>query len=294
MDQPKNPNPLAAAAVQDLICNDRVLSFSSPQLMGVLNITPDSFSDGGHLFDSGTVRLDAVRNQAQDMVAAGVAVLDIGGESSRPGAVAVTSKEEQRRVLPVLEALADLDVVLSVDTYHADTVRTAIDAGAGMINDITGGSDPVVVGAVANSGVAYALMHMQGSPQTMQQDPSYENVVAEIAEYLARRVGECQRAGISANRLIVDPGFGFGKSLEHNLALLRQLPKIRIGNSPILVGLSRKSMIGAITGRPVDERLAGSLATAVLAAQNGANLIRVHDVVESADVLSILDAYDTL
>jgi dihydropteroate synthase len=259
--------------------------------MGVLNITPDSFSDGGQLFDAGTVRLDEVRNQAQAMVAAGATVLDIGGESSRPGAVSVTSKEEQRRVLPVLEALADLGVVLSVDTYHASTVRAAIDVGAGMINDITGGSDPAIVEAVANSGVAYALMHMQGSPQTMQQDPTYEDVVTEIAEFLAHRVGECQRAGISANRLIVDPGFGFGKSLEHNLALLRQLPKVRVGNSPILVGLSRKSMIGTITGRPVGERLAGSLATALLAAQNGANLIRVHDVVESADILAILDSY---
>lgn len=291
MDQPKNPSSPAEACVQDLICNDRVLSFSSPQLMGVLNITPDSFSDGGHLFDAGAVRLDTVRTQAQAMVAAGAAVLDIGGESSRPGAVAVSSKEEQRRVLPVLEALADLGVVLSVDTYHADTVRAAIDAGAGMINDITGGSDPAVVGAVANSGVAYALMHMQGSPQTMQQDPSYKDVVREVSGYLARRVGECQRAGISANRLIVDPGFGFGKSLEHNLALLRQLPEVRAGDSPILVGLSRKSMIGTITGQPVSKRLAGSLATVLLAAQNGANLIRVHDVEESADLLSIFDAY---
>jgi dihydropteroate synthase len=290
VDQPKNPSSPAQAPTRDLTCNERVLSFSSPQLMGVLNITPDSFSDGGQLFNAAGVDLDAVRGQAHAMVAAGAAVLDIGGESSRPGAVAVSPAEEQRRVLPVLEALADLDVVLSVDTYHAATVRAAIDAGAGMINDITGGSDPAVVAAVADSGVAYALMHMQGSPQTMQQDPSYKNVVAEIAGYLALRVHECEQAGISVNRLIVDPGFGFGKSLQHNLDLLRQLPELRVGNSPILVGLSRKSMIGTITGQPVEKRLAGSLATVLLAAQNGANLIRVHDVEESADVLAVFEA----
>jgi dihydropteroate synthase len=290
VDQPKNPSSPAQAPTRDLTCNERVLSFSSPQLMGVLNITPDSFSDGGQLFNAAGVDLDAVRGQAHAMVAAGAAVLDIGGESSRPGAVAVSPAEEQRRVLPVLEALADLDVVLSVDTYHAATVRAAIDAGAGMINDITGGSDPAVVAAVADSGVAYDLMHMQGSPQTMQQDPSYKNVVAEIAGYLALRVHECEQAGISVNRLIVDPGFGFGKSLQHNLDLLRQLPELRVGNSPILVGLSRKSMIGTITGQPVEKRLAGSLATVLLAAQNGANLIRVHDVEESADVLAVFEA----
>jgi len=290
VDQPKNPSSPAQAPTRDLTCNERVLSFSSPQLMGVLNITPDSFSDGGQLFNAAGVDLDAVRGQAHAMVAAGAAVLDIGGESSRPGAVAVSPAEEQRRVLPVLEALADLDVVLSVDTYHAATVRAAIDAGAGMINDITGGSDPAVVAAVADSGVAYALMHMQGSPQTMQQDPSYKNVVAEIAGYLALRVHECEQAGISVNRLIVDPGFGFGKSLQHNLDLLRQLPELRVGNSPILVGLSRKSMIGTITGQPVEKRLAGSLAAVLLAAQNGANLIRVHDVEESADVLAVFEA----
>jgi dihydropteroate synthase len=290
VDQPKNPSSPAQAPTRDLTCNERVLSFSSPQLMGVLNITPDSFSDGGQLFNAAGVDLDAVRGQAHAMVAAGAAVLDIGGESSRPGAVAVSPAEEQRRVLPVLEALADLDVVLSVDTYHAATVRAAIDAGAGMINDITGGSDPAVVAAVADSGVAYALMHMQGSPQTMQQDPSYKNVVAEIAGYLALRVHECEQAGISVNRLIVDPGFGFGKTLQHNLDLLRQLPELRVGNSPILVGLSRKSMIGTITGQPVEKRLAGSLATVLLAAQNGANLIRVHDVEESADVLAVFEA----
>ena len=290
VDQPKNPSSPAQAPTRDLTCNERVLSFSSPQLMGVLNITPDSFSDGGQLFNAAGVDLDAVRGQAHAMVAAGAAVLDIGGESSRPGAVAVSPAEEQRRVLPVLEALADLDVVLSVDTYHAATVRAAIDAGAGMINDITGGSDPAVVAAVADSGVAYALMHMQGSPQTMQQGPSYKNVVAEIAGYLALRVHECEQAGISVNRLIVDPGFGFGKSLQHNLDLLRQLRELRVGNSPILVGLSRKSMIGTITGQPVEKRLAGSLATVLLAAQNGANLIRVHEVEESADVLAVFEA----
>ncbi len=294
MGPPRSPRGQHDLQAQDLICNDRVLSFPSPQLMGVLNITPDSFSDGGRLFDRGAVRLDAVRSQAQKMVAAGAAVLDIGGESSRPGAVSVSPIEEQRRVLPVLEALQDLDAVLSVDTYHAETVIAAIGTGAGMINDITGGSDPAVVSAVANSDVAYALMHMQGSPQTMQLDPTYANVVTEVAAYLAQRVSECTSAGIPSSRLIVDPGFGFGKSLEHNLALLRHLEDLRVGTGPILVGLSRKSMIGAITGQPVEKRLPGSLATVMLAAQNGANLIRVHDVEESADTLRIFAAYREL
>jgi dihydropteroate synthase len=274
-----------------LRCGAQVVSFSKPQLMGVLNITPDSFSDGGRLFDGETVRLDAVRAQASGMVASGAAILDIGGESSRPGADAVSSQEEQRRVLPVLEALSDLDVVLSVDTYHAETVRAAIRHGAGMINDITAGRDADVVTAVADSEVAYALMHMQGSPQTMQTAPTYTDVVAEVSGYLTERFELCQNAGIDADRLLVDPGFGFGKSLQHNLALLRNLPATRVGTCPLLVGLSRKSMIGLITGQPVDARMPGSLAALMLAVQNGADLVRVHDLQESADVLRILEAY---
>jgi dihydropteroate synthase len=274
-----------------LRCGAQVVSFSKPQLMGVLNITPDSFSDGGRLFDGETVRLDAVRAQASGMVAAGAAILDIGGESSRPGADAVSSQEEQRRVLPALEALSDLDVVLSVDTYHAETVRAAIRHGAGMINDITAGRDADVVTAVADSEVAYALMHMQGSPQTMQTAPTYTDVVAEVSGYLTERFELCQNAGIDADRLLVDPGFGFGKSLQHNLALLRNLPATRVGTCPLLVGLSRKSMIGLITGQPVDARMPGSLAALMLAVQNGADLVRVHDLEESADVLRILEAY---
>jgi dihydropteroate synthase len=274
-----------------LRCGAQVVSFSKPQLMGVLNITPDSFSDGGRLFDGETVRLDAVRAQASGMVAAGAAILDIGGESSRPGADAVSSQEEQRRVLPALEALSDLDVVLSVDTYHAETVRAAIRHGAGMINDITAGRDADVVTAVADSEVAYALMHMQGSPQTMQTAPTYTDVVAEVSGYLTERFELCQNAGIDADRLLVDPGFGFGKSLQHNLALLRNLPATRVGTCPLLVGLSRKSMIGLITGQPVDARMPGSLAALMLAVQNGADLVRVHDLQESADVLRILEAY---
>ena len=272
-------------------CGAQVVSFSKPQLMGVLNITPDSFSDGGRLFDGEAVRLDAVRAQASGMVAAGAAILDIGGESSRPGADAVSSQEEQRRVLPVLEALSDLDVVLSVDTYHAETVRAAIRHGAGMINDITAGRDADVVTAVADSEVAYALMHMQGSPQTMQTAPTYTDVVAEVSGYLTERFELCQNAGIDADRLLVDPGFGFGKSLQHNLALLRNLSATRVGTCPLLVGLSRKSMIGLITGQPVDARMPGSLAALMLAVQNGADLVRVHDLQESADVLRILEAY---
>lgn len=260
--------------------------------MGVLNITPDSFSDGGKLFQGDTVVLDAVRGQALAMITRGAAVLDIGGESSRPGAQAVSPAEEQRRVLPVLEALSDLDVILSVDTYHQQTVHAAIDHGAGMINDITGGRDPAVVSAVAEANVAYALMHMQGSPQTMQQSPRYRDVVAEVSVYLQDRFAACLAAGIDANRLLVDPGFGFGKTLEHNLALLRALPSVRVQGCPVLVGLSRKTMVGKITGQPVGGRLSGSLAVLLLALQNGADLVRVHDVAESADVLKVWQAYN--
>lgn len=259
--------------------------------MGVLNITPDSFSDGGKLFQGDAVVLDAVRGQALEMIAGGAAVLDIGGESSRPGAQAVSPAEEQRRVLPVLEALSDLDVILSVDTYHPETVHAAIVHGAGMINDITGGRDPAVVSAVAEANVAYALMHMQGSPQTMQQSPRYRDVVAEVSVYLQDRFAACVAAGIDANRLLVDPGFGFGKTLEHNLTLLRALPSVRVQGCPVLVGLSRKTMVGEISGQPVGGRLSGSLAVLLLALQNGADLVRVHDVAESADVLKVWQAY---
>ena len=259
--------------------------------MGVLNITPDSFSDGGTLFQSGSVVLDAVRGQALAMVESGATILDIGGESSRPGAQAVSPAEEQRRVLPVLEALADLDVVLSVDSYHSETVRAAISHGAGMINDITGGRDLEVVAAVAEGEVAYVLMHMQGSPQTMQLAPSYRDVVAEVSAYLRDRYTYCRAAGVRADRLLVDPGFGFGKTLEHNLALLRYLSNLRVEDCPILVGLSRKTMIGKMTGQSVDARLSGSLAALLLALHNGADLVRVHDVAESMDVLRVWSAY---
>ena len=184
--------------------------------MGVLNITPDSFSDGGKLFQGDTVVLDAVREQALAMIAGGAAVLDIGGESSRPGAQAVSPAEEQRRVLPVLETLADLDVILSVDTYHPETVHAAIDHGAGMINDITGGRDPAVVSAVAEANVAYALMHMQGSPQTMQNNPNYADVVEEVAHFLDLRIQSCVAKGLVPEQIAIDPGFGFGKSPKHN------------------------------------------------------------------------------
>lgn len=268
-----------------------MLSFEKPRLMGILNITPDSFYDGGTLLQRESVALDAVRGKALAMVESGAAILDVGGESSRPGASAVSPSEEQRRVLPVLEALADLDVVLSVDTYHSETVRAAISHGAGMINDITGGRDPEVVAAVAEGEAAYALMHMQGSPQTMQQAPKYRNVVAEVSAYLHDRFAACRAAGIVSDRLVVDPGFGFGKTLEHNLALLRCLSDLRVESCPILVGLSRKTMIGRMTGHSVDARLPGSLAAMLIALQNGADLVRVHDVAESMDVLRVWRTY---
>lgn len=273
-----------------LRCADVELDLQRPQLMGVLNITPDSFSDGGELFHEGAVRLDLVREQATKMVAAGARVLDVGGESSRPGADFVTSAEEQRRVLPVVEAIADLDCIISVDTYHADTALSAIRAGARIINDITAGQDPLLLEHVAHAGVGYALMHMQGTPKTMQQAPTYQDVVGQVQQFLAQRVRTSCAAGIGSGCLLVDPGFGFGKSLEHNLQMLGNLESLRVDDLPMLVGISRKSMLGAITGQPVEHRLASSVVAAVIAAQSGADLIRVHDVAETADGLKVWSA----
>ena len=262
--------------------------------MGVLNITPDSFSDGGQLFQDGEARLDRVRTQALAMLEAGADVLDIGGESSRPGAEAVSEAQELARIAPVLEAISDLPCILSVDTYHPGTARHAVEHGASMINDITGGEDPDMLGVLAESDAAYALMHMQGRPRSMQAAPRYDDVVTEVGAFLAERLGRCLQSGIARNRLMIDPGFGFGKTLEHNLALLRSLNQIRVEDRPVLVGLSRKSMLKAITGREVEDRLAGSLALAVLATQGGADMLRVHNVAETQDALKVLGALATL
>ena len=270
-----------------LRCAEKQLDLQRPQVMGVLNITPDSFSDGGNLYDDAQIPLDKILANAQRMIDEGASVLDIGGESSRPGAQAVTVTEEIRRVLPVVEALKALDCIISVDTRNAETAEATIKAGAHMINDISAGADSGVMTAVANSDVAYALMHMQGMPETMQNDPRYEQVVTEVAQFLRRRYQNCLSQGIAAERMLVDPGFGFGKSLQHNLQLLAHIEALRVDDCPILVGISRKSMLGQITGRDVEDRLAASVAAAVIAVQNGADLVRAHDVKETVDGLKV-------
>jgi len=255
--------------------------------MGVLNVTPDSFSDGGELYRESAVDLDRVLERAKGMREAGAAVLDIGGESTRPGAEPVTVEEELRRVIPVIDALRELDLIISVDTRHASVAQAAIEAGVHMVNDVSAGSDEGIRRRVADSGVGYALMHMQGQPQTMQTAPSYTNVVAEVRGFLQDRVARCLQSGIEKDRLLIDPGFGFGKTVEHNLKLLAGLSAVRFDELPLLVGLSRKTTIGAVTGRALEDRVYGSVAAALIAAQNGANLIRVHDVAATADALQI-------
>jgi dihydropteroate synthase len=250
--------------------------------MGVVNVTPDSFSDGGRFFG-----VRQAITHARRLAEEGADILDIGGESTRPGAAPVSEEEELERVIPVLSELKDLAV--SVDTRRARVMRAALDAGASMINDVDALSAPGALEAVANSDCAVCLMHKKGEPATMQQDPRYENVVGEVRTFLAARVDAARSAGIAAERIVVDPGFGFGKTAAHNLALLKHLREL--SEFPLLVGVSRKSTLGKITGRPVEERLAGSLAMALLALQNGAAILRAHDVKETRDVVAVWQAY---
>jgi dihydropteroate synthase len=254
--------------------------------MGVLNVTPDSFSDGGELASP-----EAALRQARRMAEAGAAILDVGGESTRPGAREVGTGEELDRVLPVVEALvAELELPVSVDTSKPEVMREAIAAGAAMVNDVRALQAPGALAAVAGSQAAVCLMHMQGEPRTMQVDPRYRDVVAEVHAFLAARVEACETAGIGRERVVVDPGFGFGKTLEHNLTLLAGLREFARDGLPVLAGLSRKSMIGALTGRSVRERLAGSVALAALAVANGASIIRAHDVAETVDAVKVAAA----
>ncbi|MFX3658200.1 MAG: dihydropteroate synthase [bacterium] len=274
-----------------LRCGQRRLDLDRPRIMGVINVTPDSFSDGGRLM-SAAPDLALILDTALAMLDDGAAVLDIGGESTRPGAAAVDEREELRRVLPVVERLATLDAVISVDTSKPEVARLALQAGAHLINDVTGGADPRLRRVVADSDAALCVMHMQGTPRDMQRDPVYGDVVAEVGAYLAGQVALCCAEGIERERLLIDPGFGFGKTLAHNLALLRGLAALRIDGVGLLVGLSRKRMIGDLTGRPVERRAAGSAAAALLAAQRGADMVRVHDVAETADALRMLSALE--
>lgn len=259
-------------------------------VMGVLNVTPDSFSDGGRYFDPA-----AALARAMQLAEDGAAIVDIGGESTRPGATPVEAEEELRRVIPVVERLAaHLDVPVSVDTRKPEVMRQAIAAGASMVNDVSALAAPGALEAVAASQAAVCLMHMQGEPGTMQAAPHYDDVVSEVRGFLRSRADACVAAGIPRERLTVDPGFGFGKALEHNLALLAGLAGIAADGLPVLAGLSRKRLIGTLTGRAEGERLAGSLAAAVVAAINGARIIRAHDVRETVDALAVLAASGAL
>jgi dihydropteroate synthase len=257
-----------------------------PLVMGILNVTPDSFSDGGR-FQS----LEFAVSRAEEMVAQGVDMIDIGGESTRPGSPSVTVQEELRRVMPALYALQGFGKPLSVDTCKPEVMREAIIAGADMINDINGFRAPGALEAVAEGNCGLCVMHMQGSPQDMQQAPRYADVVREVTDFLRERVDAMLAAGIARDRICIDPGFGFGKTVEHNFALLRHIGQMqRELGLPVLAGLSRKSMIGAVTGKPVDQRLAGSLAGALACVAHGARIVRVHDVAETVDAIKVWQA----
>jgi dihydropteroate synthase len=263
-----------------------VLGLEQPVVMGVLNVTPDSFSDGGRF-----VRLDAAVERALQMAEEGAAVIDVGGESTRPGAQPVDLDEELRRVIPVIARLRGrIPAILSVDTSKPQVMDAAVAAGAAMINDVRALRQPGALEAAVTSGCAVCLMHMLGEPRTMQESPSYHHVVAEVRQFFEQRFEACLVAGLPAERIVLDPGFGFGKTRAHNLELLRHLGDLSVDGLPILAGLSRKSLVGALTGRPPEERVHGSVALAVIAALNGASILRVHDVAATVDALKVVSA----
>lgn len=262
------------------------MSGARPLVMGILNVTPDSFSDGGRFFS-----LDAALSHAEQMIADGVDIIDIGGESSRPGAETLSVDEELRRIMPLLYALRDCGKPISIDTCKPEVMREVIEAGADMINDINGFRAPGALTAVRESDCALCVMHMLNDPKTMQLQPEYADVVGEVTAFLQEQSNAMMQAGIARDRLCIDPGFGFGKTLDHNLALLKNLSSIgQAVKLPVLAGLSRKSMLGAITGKPVEQRLAASLAAALAAAAQGAAILRVHDVAETIDALAVWQA----
>ncbi len=268
-----------------LQCGKQKLDLSRPVVMGVVNVTPDSFSDGGQFLE----RSRAV-DHALKLIEEGAAILDIGGESTRPGAADVSLDEELRRVIPVIEALAGRGAVISVDTSKPEVMRAAAAAGAGILNDVRALQTPGALEAAVETDCAVCLMHMQGEPRTMQANPSYGDVVNEVKAFLLERAQSCRAAGIAPERISIDPGFGFGKNLQHNATLLRGLDALADTGYPLAVGLSRKSMLQKILGRPVGERLYGSLALAVMAALKGAHIVRAHDVAATVDALKTVSA----
>ncbi len=271
-----------------LHCGQFTLDLARPQVMGILNVTPDSFSDGGQY-----TQTDLAVAQAVKLVEAGADVIDIGGESTRPNADPVSLQEELDRVVPVIEALAsEINIPISIDTYKPAVMRAAIAAGASMVNDVKALQEADAVAVVAQSDVGICLMHMQGTPQTMQNDPYYEDVVQEVADFLLARAAVCEQAGIARERLLLDPGFGFGKTRAHNIALIQQLNTLTALDYPVLVGLSRKSVLGQMTGNDVDARLYASVSAAVIAALKGAKMLRVHDVKATVEALKVVAAID--
>ncbi|WP_339461632.1 dihydropteroate synthase [Pseudomonas sp. EA_105y_Pfl2_R69] len=271
-----------------LPCGSRFLDLSRPQVMGILNVTPDSFSDGGRFSQR-----DAALRHAEAMLSAGANLIDIGGESTRPGARAVSPVEELERVAPIVEAIAaELDVIISVDTSTPAVMRETARLGAGLINDVRSLQRDGALDAAADSGLPVCLMHMRGEPTTMQQNPHYADVLLEVGDFLRGRMVACATAGIAAERLILDPGFGFAKALEHNLRLFKHMETLHGLGRPLLVGVSRKSMIGKVLGHEVGGRLYGSLGLAALAITKGAHILRVHDVAETVDVVRMLAAVE--
>lgn len=272
------------------------LELSSPQIMAVLNTTPDSFSDGGALYnDKHQLDLSLVLTQVESFLQQGANIIDVGGESTRPGAEPVSIAEELERVIPVVEAVSKrFDVAISVDTSTPAVMTESAKVGASLINDVRALGRPGALEAAAETGLPVCLMHMSGEPGSMQDDPQYDDVVREVCDFLLARVGQCVEVGIDTGKILLDPGFGFGKTLTHNLTLFRHLDQLVALGFPLMVGVSRKSMIGAILDKPVDQRIIGSVAMAMLAAQRGAQILRVHDVSATADALKILKVLEDI
>ena len=266
-------------------CGRFQLDLSTPRVMGIVNVTPDSFSDGGKFNTT-----DKAVAHAMQLVAQGADILDIGGESTRPGATPVPLDEELRRVIPVIKALIEIGIPLSIDTYKPEVMRAAINAGVDIVNDVSALQELNALEIVAASKVGVCLMHMQGRPQTMQADPQYQDVVAEVTSFLVGRLKAAEQAGISPKRIVLDPGFGFGKRTAHNLTLLNHLSSLQSLGLPLLIGLSRKSVLGQVVGSGVDERIHASIAASVVSVMKGANIVRVHDVKPTVDALKIVSA----
>jgi len=274
--------------VNTIACGVRTLDLSRPRIMGILNVTPDSFSDGGRLYRDGRVDTDALLARAEQMVAEGADILDVGGESTRPGAAPVSETEELDRVATAVEALAQhCDTIISVDTSTPKVMSESARCGAGLLNDVRGFKRPHALQVAAETGLALCVMHMQGEPDTMQTAPAYTDVMHDVSEFLSQRLADVSAVGIDLGRVIIDPGFGFGKTAEQNFELLARLQELCNQGQPVLVGLSRKSMISSVLDRPPEQRLVASVALALMAVERGARIVRVHDVAATFDALSM-------